>query len=145
MLHELRVARHVFSSGERETLAAVAETAIPGSRRFAAADARCVARAEGYLDTIGKGAPSAMRALIHALDAAAYARHLRPFARLAPGHRLALLESWRNAGYLRRTALRALLTPLKMAHFDDPDVYSAIGCVYRMEPAAAERPRWMSE
>src|SRR5262249_31722474 len=106
MLHEIRVPRSVFSPSERELLLAVAETTIPASRRFPAADARTVERAEGYLENFGKGAPSAMRAILRALDASAYARHLKPFARLAPAQRLALLESWRGGGYVRRMALQ---------------------------------------
>jgi choline dehydrogenase-like flavoprotein len=146
MLHEVRVPRQVFSAAERGSLQSVAETVMPPSRRFPGAGERTVVRAEGYMGSIGKGAPSALRAILRAIDAAAYARHLRPFARLGPEQRLALLESWRTGGYVRRTALRALLTPLKMAHFDDAEIYRAIGCVYRHEPTGAvETPRWMTE
>src|SRR5688572_24359350 len=118
MQHEHR-AGSPFSPREREALLAIATAVMPAGKRLPGADRRCVDRFEHILGTIGGAAVPAARAVLGALDAESYARRLRPFARLSEERRRAQLESWRTGGYLRRTALRALLTPLKLAHFDD--------------------------
>jgi hypothetical protein len=136
----------VFSPSERETLTAIARAAIPPGRKIPGADGRCVDRFEGYLGQIGGPAVAATRALLAGLDAAAYARGLRPFARLPTDKQLTILESWRMGGFLRRTALRSMLVPLRLAHFDDPEIFRAIGCVYEYErPQSIDRPRYMIE
>src|SRR5215831_3096475 len=130
MLHDVRgLGRTCLSEGERRTLAALAEAVLPPGRRFPGADARTVGRMEGYVALLGDTMQTTVRALLRMIDASAYARHLRPFERLSIERRTQLLESWRKGNYLRRTALRALTMPLKIAHFDDPAFYRAIGCV----------------
>src|SRR5207248_6024569 len=45
-----------------------------------------------------------------------------------------------------RLALRALVTPLKIAHFDDPALYRRLGCVYETTlPKAEQKPSYMTE
>src|SRR5215467_6380000 len=112
MLHDVAgPARRCLNGGERATLAAIAETVLPPGRRFLGADARTVGRMEDYVTALGEGTRSAVRALLRMIDASAYARHLRPFARLSLERRTQLLESWRTGNFLRRTALRALTLP----------------------------------
>jgi choline dehydrogenase-like flavoprotein len=135
-----------LSPGERATLTAVAEAVLPAGARFPGADARTVSRFLGYVGHMGDAATPLVRGLLHAVDVAAYARHLRGFARLSGEQRTALLESWRTGNVVWRTALRALAMPLKLAHFDDPAFYQAIGCVYEQPAqAAVPRPRFMQE
>src|SRR5689334_18655208 len=57
-----------------------------------------------------------------------------------------MLERWRTADPIRRLLLRALITPLKMAHFDDPKLYKQLGCVYEFEKVKAEaKPAYMRD
>lgn len=135
-----------LSARERETLVAIAQAIMPAGKRFPGADVATVARMEGYLAQIGRSGPMAIRAILHAIDATAYARHLRAFSRLPLDKRYRLLESWRTGNYVGRTALRTLVTPLKLAHFDDPTFFQAIGCVYSFASAApSDRPRHVKE
>jgi choline dehydrogenase-like flavoprotein len=58
------------------------------------------------------------------------------------------LESWADLRSPRsRAILRAILSPLKAAHFDDPKMRAHVGC--RTLPTAApvqvERPRWLEQ
>src|SRR5262249_27986886 len=42
------------------------------------------------------------------------------------------------------SAIRLLLSTIKIAHFDDPALFAQVGCVYGTEvPRAAPRARWM--
>jgi choline dehydrogenase-like flavoprotein len=57
---------------------------------------------------------------------------------------LALLERWRHAGFARRAAVRMLMTPLKLSHFNDPELYRQVGCVFGVDrPVKLERPRYL--
>ncbi len=134
-----------FTPRERRTLAAVAEAVMPAGRVIPGADERVVPKVERFLVDAGPGAARGYRAMLWALDAAAALSHGRPLRHLSREAVVAFLDGWRRAGYARRTMLRALLAPLKVAHFDDPEVYHRIGCVYGTTPATAERPRWQRE
>ena len=149
MLHSIRGraegGRETLSPRERDTLRAIAETAIPGGRFVPAAGVATVAKVEDFLHASGPGFTRAYRALVAGVDTAARARHLRGFARLTPAARTGMLEWFRGGDYLRRTALRALLAPIKLAHFDDAAFYRAVGCVHERVKGTAEPSRAFGE
>lgn len=146
VLHDIRRRRTCLSERERGTLLAIAEAALPAGRILPAAGPDCVAKVEDFLAIAGGPVAAAYRALLHAIDASALARRLRPLSRLSPAARLEVLEAWRRGDYLRRTSLRAVLTPLKIAHYHDPAFYRQLGCVFGVTtPARDETPRWMAE
>ena len=146
MIHEQGKAS-AFSPRERESLLAIATAIMPPGKRIPGADPRCLDRFEHILGSMGGAAITATRALLGALEADSYARRFKPLSRLSADRRRSLLESWRTGGYLRRTALRALLTPLKLAHFDDIALWRDLGCVYGTAdaPRTIDRPRYMIE
>jgi choline dehydrogenase-like flavoprotein len=142
----LRHGGRVFSERERTCLLAIAETAIPPGRLQGGAGRPAVERLEQYVAGLGATGVRSFRGVVNAIDASAYANHLRPFPRLAPAKRLALLERWRKGSYLRRSALRLLLTPLKIAHFDNAPFFRSLGCAWGVDtPAHAPAPPWMRE
>jgi len=134
-----------FSPRERRLLAAIAEAAMPGGRIFPAGGDAAVGRLEAFLAPMPPLFSRGYRALLLGVEAAALMRHGRSFGSLDEEARLALLESWRTGDFARRTALRALVAPLKAAHYNDPALYRALGCVYEAKPVSEERPRWMRE
>jgi choline dehydrogenase-like flavoprotein len=140
------VATGPLSERQRRTLIAVAEAAIPAGEIFPAAGAMTVAKMEPFLSRLPEFANSAAGALLAALDADALLHHRRLFASLSVEDRVEVLERWRRGGTARRGALRALITPLKMAHFDDPAMYQTLGCVYEFDKIRLEpRPGWWKE
>ncbi len=145
-LHQIRPThRRCLSESERATLTAIAEAAIPAGKLMPGADADLVDRVENFLSQLDTSVAKGYRALLHGLDAIAYAKHWKPVAKLDLGARERLLDGVRRGDYLRRTALRALLTPLKIAHYDDPTFYAKVGCVYTTEGARPEKPRWPTD
>jgi choline dehydrogenase-like flavoprotein len=144
MVVQLRTKRRCLSESERATLLAVAEAALPEGNVLPGAGRECVDRVENFLAT---SRPLALgyRGALHALDAIAWTRHLRPFARLDVARRCAILDGLRRGDYARRWLVRGLLTPLKIAHFDDPAFYRQIGCVYDFERGRDDRPRVLQE
>jgi choline dehydrogenase-like flavoprotein len=135
-----------LSPQQHRTWVAVAEAALPAGRYLPAGGEATVARVEAFARTLPAAAQAGMSALLRGLDAQALAVARRPFARAAPAQRLAVLERWRGGGPLRRLALRALVGPLKLAHFDDPALYARLGCVYEPpRPRAEARPAYVRD
>ena len=129
----------------RATLTALAETAIPPGAVFPGAGEQAVRSIESALARGPGFLASGYAALVRALDAVALARHGRRFARLDPARRLEVLEAMRRGGLPGRVALRAVVTPLKVAHFGDPALLRSVGCVLPMAAAPEERPRHIRE
>lgn len=128
--------------GRRETelLRAVARIALPGSDALPRAGAWSAARVDDFLATLPAGVRALLRGILWGIEAHALARHLRSFTRLGAAEQAALLERWHRGDAVRRIALRALLTPLKIAHFNAPSLYAQLGCTFR-RPAPAAAPR----
>src|SRR5262245_31305816 len=138
--------RRFLSPQQRQTLLAIAGTILPAGRIFPAAGHATTDRIEQFVATLPSAARHGYLALIRAVDAAALVRHRRRFTELDGERRLALLESWQRGGVARRSALRALVTPIKIAHFDDPGFYRELGCVYEFDKVRPEpRPAWFRD
>jgi choline dehydrogenase-like flavoprotein len=129
----------------RETLIAIAEAALPAGRFIPAAGAKTVAKVESFVDHLPSPLQTGMSGLLRAVEAAAWLGHRRSFARLSPEKRLAVLEGFRTGDAIRRLMLRAIVTPLKLAHFDDPALYKQLGCVYDMHVKAEPKPAYMRD
>ncbi len=135
-----------LSDRERGVLAAVAAAALPAGRRLPAADGHTLARVESFLAEQPLQLRRGYRGLLRLVDGAALLSHRRGFAALSAAERLALLESWRDAGLARRNALRLLLLPIKALHFDDQRTYAALGCAYqRPQPALEAKPAYLRD
>ena len=127
------------------TLLAIAETAIPAGRYIPAAGEATVAKVEHFLSRLPSAVQTGIQALIRTVDATAWLKHRAPFAKLSFEKRLALLDSFRTGDVVRRLMLRALVSPLKIAHFDDPGLYKQLGCVYDYTQKAEAKPAYMRD
>ena len=136
----------MLSPRQRRTLVAIAETALPAGRFLPAAGEATVDKVEQFIDHLPGPLQTGIGGLLRSLDAAALVRHRRMFAGLPDTKRLALLEDWRTGDAIRRLMLRAIVSPLKIAHFDDPALYKQLGCVYDLAKVKAEaKPAYMRE
>ena len=134
-----------LSSHHRETLIAIAETALPAGRFMPAAGSDAVDKVERFIEHLPAPMARGLGGLLRGLDAAAWLRHRRSFARVPTERRLALLDGWRTADPVRRLMLRALVSPLKMAHFDNPALYKQLGCVYDVRGGREAKPAYMRD
>jgi choline dehydrogenase-like flavoprotein len=135
-----------LSPQQHRTLVAVAEAALPAGRFLPAAGEATVQKVEQFARTLPDPVQAGLAALLGGIDAMAWLRERRSFAATAPERRLALLERWRRGDPVRRLMLRALVSPLKMAHFDDPALYRQLGCVYEAQKVAGEaRPAYLRD
>ncbi|MCC6746509.1 MAG: GMC family oxidoreductase [Deltaproteobacteria bacterium] len=114
---------------------------MPAGARFGAADPGVVDRLQSWL----AGSPASTRhgytALLHALGALARLRRGRPFESLPQLERTELLDGLLGGGYAARSFLRAVVTPLKVARYDDPRLFALIDATYRAAEVREEGVR----
>ncbi|HEU4731372.1 MAG TPA: GMC family oxidoreductase N-terminal domain-containing protein, partial [Kofleriaceae bacterium] len=134
-----------LSAAQHRTLVAVAETALPAGQFIPAAGEATVAKVEQFLHTLPGPLQRGVGGLLSGLEGTAWLSERRPFARVPTARRLALLDRWRTGDPFRRLMLRALVSPLKMAHFDDPKLYQQLGCVYEATRVKEARPAYMRD
>lgn len=134
-----------LSATHHRNLVAVAEAALPAGRYLPAAGEVTVTKVERFLGELPVSLQRGVSGLLRGLDAAAWLTQRRPFAELSLPRRLKLLDGWRTADPIRRLLLRALVSPLKMAHFDDPALYRRLGCVYETVRGREARPAYLRE
>jgi choline dehydrogenase-like flavoprotein len=126
------------------TLAALAEATLPAGRLFPGAGDKVAEKAARFVGTLPEPVRLAFAVLLEALDLWCVATTRSHFEALPAPRRLDLLAGWESteAG---RLGVRALMTPLKLAHFDDPGMFRAFGCRYAIDPPKVERPRWRDQ
>ncbi|MDP1826008.1 MAG: GMC family oxidoreductase [Archangium sp.] len=135
----------MLTPSERTQLELLAETALPAGRILPGATAATVRRLETFLGELPPAALAGYRKLIFSLDAQALLQTRTRFSKLPFGRRVEVLDALEN-GEATRLLLRGLLAPLKVAHFDDPAVYAALGCRFAVDPPLTkERNRWQEQ
>ncbi|MFN7954762.1 MAG: GMC family oxidoreductase N-terminal domain-containing protein, partial [bacterium] len=135
-----------FGAGSRRILEALGPAAIPTGRRVPGASRATYERLAGrVLASGGATAMNVYAGLLRALDAASLASTGRRFASLPLAERETLLERWSRSGLVRRSLVAAVTTPLKYAHFDDPEIYALYGTRYDKSAPAEPSPAWMRQ
>ncbi len=130
-----------LSVAEQRTLEALSSAVLPAGRLLPGAGAETTRRALAMLAALPEGVQAGYRALLVALELSALARGAR-FSALPLGARVAWLESWEGTE-ASRLGLRGLLSLIKLAYFEDPAVYAALGCRYSVAPPQGrERARF---
>jgi hypothetical protein len=133
-----------LSEAENAILRALAEAAIPPGQILPGAGPTTLARLADALDGMAPAASWAYRWMLWTLETQTAARMGTRFSALPLGGRLRAMERLERAE-ATRLLLRGLLLPLKLAHFDDPGVYAALGCRFSVDPPRAERPHWREQ
>ncbi|HET9622676.1 MAG TPA: GMC family oxidoreductase [Kofleriaceae bacterium] len=134
-----------LSSAQHRTLVAVAEAVLPAGRFLPAGGEATVNKVEGLLGSMPSALQRGLGGLLGALDARSWLGERKPFARASVARRLAMLEGWRTGDPLRRFLVRGLVSPLKMAHFDDPALYAQLGCVYETARGREAKPAYLRD
>ncbi len=131
---------------ELHMLRRLVEAVIPEGTTLAGGDERTVARMRAYLEALPTAALGGYRSGLWALDAWSLPLELRPFSSLGVEKRRALLQRWENnRSHVRRMALRMLLTPIKLMHFDREEMFEQVGCRFRWPQVKDEQPRWLQQ
>ncbi len=135
----------VLSKTERRSLLAVAAAAIPAGEHIPGAGPKTLDVVEAFLRTVPDEIVLGYRALLKATEAAVFLRHGKSLASLPVEDLDAFFQSAHHAGFISRMGLRALLTPLKVAHFNTQEMFDRIGCKFGVKVGQAELPRHVRE
>lgn len=137
----------VLSSHERRIARALAEGAMPSIGALPGGGEATVDRFERLLGTLGDRFASAARAGLWTAEAWPVPRFGRTLTMLSPEVRERAIGRWAESGSRHeRWLLRAILVPLKSAHFDDPRLSAHVGCKTGVDtPANLEPARWMQQ
>lgn len=136
----------VLSAAERATVLALAQTIIVPGELVPAVDESVVTGVAQILPHLPPIAASMYRAGLRALDAAAFSRYGRSFARLDQARRERLVERADDlpAG-VGRASIFALGSPIKTAHFGRRDYLDALGVPDYRNEVTEPTPQWMAE
>ncbi len=132
-----------FTPEQRRQLLALGQAIIPDGRIFPGVTERSAERVENYLSHGGLAAGFAR--LLQTLDLFTRARKGVGFADLSREEREELLTGWSSAGVAGRALFMGLTSPFKATHFDDPEVYTAMGCVYEFHGKPEPPERWRQQ
>ena len=118
---------------------------MPGGARFSVPNQKCIDRYDEFLGSQPRSARLGIEALIQAFNQYPRLTSGRSFMGLSGDRRLQLVRSLLAGGYAQRMMLRVITAPLKVAYYDDPELFEAVGAVYRAPPVApTPPPRHMS-
>ena len=135
-----------LSTRETAILAAVADAIMPAGKILPGAGRpQSVSRIIHLIQSMPSGLITSMKTLLWTIETTAVGRYLKPFTQCSLEQRTAFLEGWLHGNAARRTAIRILMLPLKVAHFTDPALFESVGCIYKPEVVKREVPRWRSQ
>jgi glycine/D-amino acid oxidase-like deaminating enzyme len=136
-----------LSTRERRIAAALAEAVMPPGAGLPGGGPETVDRLERFALASGLEFFKALRAGLWAAEGWTVPRYGRPLSRLPFDVRLAAVDAWsRHSSRYVRWLLRGIVTPLKAAHFDSPDLFAHVGCGYGVEPPKSVEPeRFMQQ
>ncbi len=137
-----------LSARERRIVKAIAAAVVPAGSLFEPGGEGTLERYERWIEGANAFQMRILTSLLWAAELAAVPSTGRPLTALSPERAARFLEDWSESTLqARRLLLRAVLSPIKVAHFDDRRAFEAVGCKsfheYRLP--AAEPARWMQQ
>ncbi|WP_394846697.1 GMC family oxidoreductase [Pendulispora brunnea] len=133
-----------FSAQEQRIVVALARAAIPDGEILPGGGEITLTRLQRWLKEGTELHWLGIKALLWAAELAAIPSTGRRLSKLPPDRARTFLEDWqRSQLHPRRALLRAILTPLKAAHYDDADMFERVGCSYGKtgDPVRDQRTR----
>ena len=133
---------------ERRIVRALAAAIIPPGSPFEAGGEGTLKRFESWLDGANAFQMGLMKSILWTAELAAIPATGRMFSSLTREKATRFLEGWAGSKLqARRLLLRAVASPIKVAHFDDRKAFEAVGCktFHDYKLPVAEPARWMQQ
>ena len=137
---------NVINSRERRILVALAQTAIPPGRSLPGGGPADADRMDEFLARLNPRGRRVYRAALWTVECSTLGRFGRPFSTLSKQDRWRALSRWeRSRIHAWRYLLRVILAPIKLTHFDAPELFELAGCKYHWPTVKDEQPRWLRQ
>jgi choline dehydrogenase-like flavoprotein len=134
-----------LSAHEQRIVRALAAALVPPGSIFEPGGEGTLQRFERWFEGANAFQMRIIRSLLWAGELAAVPSTGKPLTSLSPERAARFLEDWASSqSHARRVLLRAIASPIKVAHFDDPRVFAAAGCrsFHEHKLPVAEPERW---
>jgi choline dehydrogenase-like flavoprotein len=133
---------------EQRIVRAIGAALVPAGSVFEPGGEATLQRFERWLHGANAFQMQIVKALLWAAEIAAVPSTGRVLTALSAARASRFLEDWAASGlHARRLLLRAITSPIKVAHFDDARAFEAVGCKsFHANPLPkAEPARWMQQ
>jgi choline dehydrogenase-like flavoprotein len=133
---------------ERSIVRALAAAVIPSGSVFEAGGEGTAQRFEKWLEGASLLQMRVVKAMLWAAEMAAVPATGRVLSALSRERATRFLVGWSESRlHLRRVLLRAIVSPVKVAHFDDRRAFEAVGCksFHDHKLPVAEPARWTQQ
>ncbi|HEY1690925.1 MAG TPA: GMC family oxidoreductase [Polyangiaceae bacterium] len=137
-----------LSERERRIVRAIAVAVIPSGSVFEPGGEGTVRRFERWLDGSNAFQMRLMKSILWAAELAAVPSTGRVLTALSPERAARFFDDWSRSKLLaRRMLLRAVVSPVKVSHFDTREAFEAVGCKsFHQHPLpVAEPARWTQQ
>jgi hypothetical protein len=137
-----------LSDRERRIVRALAAAIIPPGSVFEPGGEGTLRRFEQWLDGANTFQMRLVKSILWTAELAALPATGRMLSALPRERATRFLESWAGSKlHVRRMLLRAIASPIKVAHFDDRKAFEAVGCksFHDYKLPVAEPARWLQQ
>jgi choline dehydrogenase-like flavoprotein len=133
-----------LSHRERAIVAAIAEAAIPQGKLFEAGGEGTARRLLGMLENLPPTYLKGYRALLWTAELSTLPSHRQTFSALPLEPRTDHFARWKHSSLRPLSHLaRAVLLPMRFAHYDSPNFYEKVNVPFQFDPpSASEVARW---
>jgi choline dehydrogenase-like flavoprotein len=139
-------ARSVLSPREKRIFTAIAEAAMPSSGLLEGAGPKTIEAMLPWLAGVPAHVLRALRSAAWAIEVSTLPTRRRMFSALPLEARMQALYAWEQSrSFAARTMLRAVLSPLKQAHFERAEMFKLVDCRFELEVVRDEKPRWLAQ
>ncbi len=124
---------------------AFAKAALPAGKVFPEAGETTLQKMFNFLGLGGKGGILGYSFLLWLLQILPLFTERKTFTALTRDEQEKFLNGLLEGRFFPRFLVRALSMPMKIAHFNNPDIYHAMGCVFHRNGSKEEIPRYMQQ
>lgn len=136
----------ILSEYEQQIVKAIAAACMPETKLLEGGGEGTLKRLLRFMRGMPKDFLTSFKALLWTVELASLPTRARPFSRLSRHDAEAFLDAWVNGSlHLQRSVLRAVLTPIKYAHFQDPKLFAHVGCRFELDVVKDEPARWTAQ
>lgn len=133
-----------LSPKELRIAAAIAEALIPAGVVTSPGGLPTARRLQPLLASLPSRVVRAYKALLWTAEWSTLPTFRTALSKLPIDRRTSHLDRWsRSSNHQVRNLARAVMLPIRLAHYDDPEFFARVQCTYEVPPPAAEpSPRW---
>jgi choline dehydrogenase-like flavoprotein len=135
-----------LSEHEQKIVVAISAACMPQTKFLEGGGKGTLERLTRFMRGMPKDFLTSFKALLWTVELASLPTRGSRFSQMPRHDGEAFLDAWANgAVHLQRSVLRAVLTPIKYAHFQEPALFAHVGCKFELDVVKDEPARWNAQ